>query len=274
MDKLEKDNGFKRLNREKLVPILPNLITTAGLILGLASIMSSISIIGIADYSDFNQEIVFRKFWWSTAFIGIALLVDSFDGKVARALGTDSNFGTSYDSLSDLISFGVAPGVLIYVWGLSNYGKIGLMSIFFYVVCVALRLARFNIQSKDNEKDKFMGLPSPMAAGLIFAPILLFTEFQIPPSDIMLIYYLFAAPLVGLIMVSEIPYMKLPNFSRFGNFNMLVVGAIIITAVITNPGIMTVAVIYTYFLLGLFVCVYKIFRNKILADKEAEIFNG
>ena len=274
MDKLDKNNNLKLLKKEKLVPILPNLITTAGLILGLASIMSSISIIAIPGYSEFNQEVIFRKFWWSAAFIGIALLVDCFDGKVARALRTESSFGTSYDSLSDLISFGVAPSVLIYAWGTSMYGKIGLMSVFFYVVCVALRLARFNVQSKDSEKDRFMGLPSPMAAGLLFSPILLFSEFQIAPFSLMFTYYLFAAPIIGLVMVSEVSYMKLPNLSKFGNFNVLVGGAIIITAVITNSGIMTVAVTYTYFLLDLSVCIYKLFRNKFSADKQAEIFNG
>ncbi len=273
MDKLKKRNNIKKLKREKLVPILPNLITTAGLILGLASIMSSINILTLENYREFNFELVFRKFWWSCAFIGIAVIVDLIDGKVARALRTESKFGASYDSLSDLISFGVAPGVLIYVWGLITYGKIGLMVVFFYVVCVALRLARFNIQSKEAEKNKFMGLPSPMAAGLLFAPVLLFSEFNIAPGTISGLYYLFAAPVIGLIMVSEISYLKFPKFSRFGQFNKLVIGAIILTAVITNPGIMIVAVTYTYFLLGIVVCLFNLIKNKNSVEETAEIFN-
>lgn len=267
-------NRNNKIEKSRLVPILPNLITTSGLILGLASIMSTINILILQYTQDYNSELIFRRYWWSCAFIGIALLVDSLDGKVARALRTESKFGASYDSLSDLISFGVAPGVLVYVWGLQEFGNIGLMSVFFYVICVALRLARFNVQSKYSEKKRFMGLPSPMAAGLIFSPILLLSEFQIVPLKSILYYYLFATPVIGLFMVSEISYIKLPNFSKFGPFNVLVIGAIIITAVVTNPGIMTVAVTYTYFFLGLAVCLYKIFKEKVSADKEAEIFNG
>ncbi|MGH7885040.1 MAG: CDP-diacylglycerol--serine O-phosphatidyltransferase [Thermodesulfobacteriota bacterium] len=273
MAKLEKKDIRNRINKEKLIPIVPNLLTTSGLILGLASIMTSLEIVTLTGYSDFSSEKIFMKFWWASAFIGFAVIMDMFDGKVARALKSSSKFGTSYDSLSDLVSFGVAPAVLIYVWCLMSFGKLALMAIFFYVVCAALRLARFNIQSKDAEKDNFTGLPSPMAAGLILAPILLFSEFHIAPAGNMTLYYLFATPILGLIMVSDIPYKKFPDFSNVGQFNVLVIGAIIITAVITNPGIMVAIVTTSYFLLGLSTFIFDQFKKRVESKKEREIIN-
>ena len=174
-----------------------------------------------------------------------------FDGKLARILRSESRFGISYDSLSDLVSFGVAPGVLIYVWLLMDSGKLGLMALLFYVVCVALRLARFNIQSQDIEKYSFSGLPSPMAAGLMFAPALLFAEFRLDLAKEFEWFYLLAAPIIGLVMVSDIPYKKLPELKVKGQFNVLVIAAIIISAVISNPAIMIAILVYSYFFFGI-----------------------
>lgn len=273
MAKLEKSDIKEKINREKLVPIVPNLLTTAGLILGLASIMASLEIVMLDGYRDFSSTEIFSKFWWASAFIGFAVVMDMFDGKVARALGSSSKFGTSYDSLSDLVSFGVAPSVLIYVWCLMSFGKLALMALFFYVVCAALRLARFNIQSKKSEKHNFTGLPSPMAAGLILAPILLFSEFEIVPGSRMAILYLLATPILGLIMVSDIPYKKFPDFSNVGQFNVLVIGAIILTAVITNPGIMVALVTLSYFLLGLSMFIFNQVKKRNESEKKQEVFN-
>lgn len=273
MGRIERNDLKKRIKRENLIPIVPNLLTTAGLILGLASIMASLEIVTIANYTEFSSDGIFMKFWWASAFIGFAVIMDMFDGKVARALGSSSRFGTSYDSLSDLVSFGVAPAVLVYVWCLMSFGKLALMAVFFYVVCAALRLARFNIQSKSSERYHFTGLPSPMAAGLILAPILLFSEFSIIPGDISTFFYLFLTPFLGLIMVSDIPYRKLPDFNNVGQFNVLVIGAIIITAVITNPGIMVALVTTSYFLLGISLSVFNQVKKRVVSKKESEIFN-
>lgn len=241
----------RKSKKERLIPILPNIITTASLALGLASIMTSIKIVDLlSSGAGYNDE-VFRKFWWASAFIAISVVMDMLDGKLARALGSESSFGLSYDSLSDLISFGVAPGVLIYVWVLMGTGNLGLMSLLFYIVCVALRLARFNVQSSDVEKFTFTGLPSPMGAGLMFAPVMLFSEFDIFPGGMTMWFYLFAAPVAGLVMVSDIPYRKFPRTRIKGQFNILVVSAIIISAIISNPGIIVTSVVYIYFILGI-----------------------
>ena len=259
----------RKSKKERLVPILPNIITTASLTLGLASIMTSIQIVTLLSGDGGYTEQVFRKLWWASAFIAISVVMDMLDGKLARALGSESNFGLSYDSLSDLISFGVAPGILIYVWVLMGFGKLGLMALLFYVVCTALRLARFNVQSSDVEKFTFTGLPSPMAAGLMFAPVMLFSEFSIIPGMKTIWFYLLAAPIVGLVMVSDIPYRKFPRSRMKGQFNLLVVAAIIISAIVSNPAIIITSVVYIYFIFGIVTYMSRYFLKRKSEEPES-----
>ena len=265
------DNKRKKSKRQRMLPVLPNLFTTGSLFCGLLSIMTSIQIASLSEIQASDSERFYRKFWWAAAFIGIAGLLDLIDGRIARILKSQSNFGLSYDSLSDLVSFGVAPGVLIYVFTLMQSGKLGLMVALFYIVCTALRLARFNVQSGNREKYAFTGLPSPVAAGLMFSPILLFSEFQITPDDRMMWFYLILAPFVGLLMVSDVPYLK---GLRLGwakkPFNVLVVAAIIFTAVITNPEIMVLLVVYLYSLIGLILYIARQFKEKPKVIEETE----
>ena len=250
------------------------MLTTVGLTLGLASIVTSISIHGNRASAAVSGEWLFNRFWWAAAFIGMAVLVDMLDGRVARALNSESRFGASYDSLCDLVSFGVAPAVLLYVWGLSEYGNPGLMAMLFYVVCAALRLARFNVQFTTKEKRVFTGLPSPMAAGLVLSPILLLSEFQIIATPLMKSFCLFFVPVVALVMVSEVPCRKFPRIARFGPFSTLVAGSIIITALITNPGVVAVVITYCYFILELGRCAWKLAAKAASRDKESESLAG
>ena len=270
----EKRLSRKRLQKEKLIPLLPNIITTGSLTLGLASIMKSLQILSIKVIPGTPVDQIYSMFWWAAAFIAGAIVLDMLDGRVARALGSESRFGISYDSLSDLVSFGVAPGGLIYVWCLMDAGKLGLMALLFYIVCVALRLARFNIQANDLEKYNFFGLPSPIAAGMMFAPVMLLSEFNMSPGSTVIWFYLIASPVFGLIMVSDIPYRKFSELKMKGPFNMLVIAAIIISAVISNPSIMVIILVYSYFLLGLITYVYNFMKKKEAArDNAADFFN-
>ncbi len=260
----------KKSRGQRVIPIIPNLLTTGSLFLGLISILTSIQIVSHAGYQEFADEWVYRKFWWAGAFLGFAIVLDLFDGKLARLLKSESEFGLSYDSLTDLVSFGVAPGVLVYVWSLMHSGKFGLMAVLFYMVCSALRLARFNLQSKTVEKNRFYGLPTPMAGGLLFSPILLFSEFKIAPNEIMMWFYLVAAPFVGLLMVSNVPYLKYPKINLAGPFNALVVSAIIIAAIVTNPEIMFISIVYIYFLVGLILYVGKQLMRRPTVTEEVK----
>lgn len=260
----------KKSKRQRVIPVLPNLFTTGNLFCGLLSIMTSIEVIVAVSEGGASEEWVFRRFWWAGAFIVISAFLDMLDGKLARFFKHESKFGLSYDSLSDLVSFGVAPAVLVYTWVLMGSGKIGLMAVLFYAVCTALRLARFNVQSGDEEKLSFTGLPSPAAAGLMIAPVMLLTALDIVPDYRVVWFFLIAAPVIGLLMVSNVRYSKRPYFNLGGPFNALVVAAIIFAAVITHPEIMFIFIVYLYALLGIALYVLKQLKGKPKLSDEAK----
>ncbi|MEQ9619755.1 MAG: CDP-diacylglycerol--serine O-phosphatidyltransferase [Deltaproteobacteria bacterium] len=261
----------KKSRRQRVMPVLPNIFTTGNLSFGLLSIMTSLQIMeGLAGGA--SPEWLFRKFWWAGAFVVISFFFDTLDGKLARFIKHESNFGLSYDSLSDLVSFGVAPGVLIYVWTLLDAGKLGHMALLFYIVCAALRLARFNVQSGDVERFNFTGLPSPMAAGLMVSPLMLLSSLNIEPDARVMWFYLIAAPVIGLLMVSNVRYSKRPTVRLGGPFNALVVAAIIIAAIITNPEIMFIFLVYLYALSGLAYYAYRQLKKE--SEVSEEVHSG
>ncbi len=172
------------------VHILPNLITTAGLFSGFYSIVASL-------HGDFLVAAI---------AIMAANVFDALDGRVARVTRTTSQFGIEYDSMSDLVAFGVAPGILVYRWALEPWGTFGWLAASLYVTCGALRLARFNVQYDNVEKRSFVGLPIPAAAEVIASTVLLyyFLGFQ-GVTDRHLVALLVVYALAGL-MVSNVRY--------------------------------------------------------------------
>ena len=143
----------KKTNRG--IYLLPSILTTFGMFAGFYSIIASIN----GDYT------------LAAISIMVAMLWDTLDGRVARLTNTQSDFGAEYDSLADLVSFGMAPALLVYEWSLSDLGRIGWLAAFLFLACAALRLARFNTQVGISEKRYFQGLPSPAAAGVIASMI-------------------------------------------------------------------------------------------------------
>lgn len=143
------------------VYLLPNIITTGGLFAGVYSILASVR----GDY------------WVAAAAILVANVCDILDGRAARMTRTTTRFGTEYDSLADVIAFGVAPGILVYTWALQPWGSAGWLAASTYVACGALRLARFNVQYESAEKRHFLGLPIPAAAEVIASLVLLYYFF-------------------------------------------------------------------------------------------------
>ncbi|MDO9320836.1 MAG: CDP-diacylglycerol--serine O-phosphatidyltransferase, partial [Pseudomonas sp.] len=137
--------------RHRGVYLLPNLFTTANLFAGFFSIISAVN----------------GKFEIAAITVFVAMVLDSLDGRVARLTNTQSAFGAEYDSLSDMVAFGVAPAMLAYEWALSGLGNVGLAVSFIYVACAALRLARFNTQIGKVDSRYFIGLASPAAAGVV-----------------------------------------------------------------------------------------------------------
>jgi len=212
----------------------PNLITTAALLSGFYSIIASMN-------GNFQQAIY---------AIFLAALLDGLDGRVARAIGAQSAFGEQYDSLSDLLAFGVAPAILMYSWSLDSLGRIGLACCFVYTACAAFRLARFNVQIGVVDKRYFIGVASPLAAIIIISLVwvgLDFPEiFDIRERGIQAIS---AAVIVsvGLLMISNIKYYSFKTVDRKRvPFFVLPIAVFIFAAITYNipVGILVISLIY------------------------------
>jgi len=169
--------------------LLPNLFTTAGLFAGFYAIVA-----GMKGQFDVAAIAVF-----------VAMIMDGLDGRVARLTGTESEFGAQYDSLSDMVCFGVTPALVVYSWGLQYLGKFGWLAAFFYAAATALRLARFNIQSVQADKRFFIGLPCPAAAAVVAGMVWVGTDFAIPGKRISELVAIVTI-IVASLMVSNVRY--------------------------------------------------------------------
>jgi CDP-diacylglycerol--serine O-phosphatidyltransferase len=196
------------------VYILPNLFTTGGLVAGFYSIICT-------------HDARYRT---AAYMVLLAQVCDILDGRIARLTRATSSFGVQYDSLADLIAFGVAPGFLVYAWALTPWGRWGWLASTAYVACAALRLARFNVQIGTVEKRHFLGLPSPAAAGVVATTVLLFYWVGgqgTPNKHIMMLLVIFG---VAALMVSEIRYFSFKEFHihRRHPFPVLLAGIAIV----------------------------------------------
>jgi CDP-diacylglycerol--serine O-phosphatidyltransferase len=175
--------------RKRGIYLLPNLFTTLNLFAGFYAIVQGM-----------NHE--FEK---SAIAIFVAMILDSIDGRVARLTRTQSAFGAEYDSLTDMVSFGAAPALVVYEWALRDMGRIGWIAAFVYCVGAALRLARFNTQLSVADKRWFTGLPSPAAAALVAGMIWVFNDYQVGGGEVKF----FAAAVTiyaGITMVSSVKF--------------------------------------------------------------------
>ena len=211
----------------KGVYVLPSLITTFGLFSGFYSVIASVR----------------GDFFVAAVAILIANVFDILDGRVARLTNTTSRFGIEYDSLADLIAFGVAPGILVYRWALQPWGSWGWLAASLYVTCGALRLARFNIQYETAEKRHFLGLPIPAAAEVIASAVLLYYYLGgegVTHKRTLLLLLTYG--LAGL-MVSNIKYFsfKETELYRRQPFWMLVAVIIVLKLLVAEPQIMLFA---------------------------------
>ena len=183
---------FKIVESKKTRYILPNILTIAGVCLGISSIKFSLDL-------NFNMAVI---------FITLAAILDALDGRIARLIKGTSDFGKELDSLTDFVSFGIAPAFIIYFWKLNNYGKLGWAITLIYSVCCVLRLARFNLTKFKSEEswkqNYFEGVPSPIGALLILSPLVLeLTEFNILISSN---YFVPVFTLtIALLLISKIP---------------------------------------------------------------------
>ncbi len=219
---MKREKKFKKERSRRGIYILPNIFTSLNLFCGFYAVIASID----------------GKFVAAAVAIIIGVLFDILDGKIARATNTTSKFGIQYDSLSDLVSFGLAPGVMIYLWALKPLGRIGWLAAFLFTACGALRLARFNSQVGTISSDYFVGLPIPAGAGMA-ATTILFCNRVTVSGNVNPILILVLLYMLSFLMVSTIKYnsFKKPELFRKMNFNVLVAVILIFIFIAAQPSI-------------------------------------
>lgn len=230
---------------------LPNLLTAANLFCGFYSIIASLQ--------DFYIP--------ACIAILVAGVFDLLDGRIARLTKGHSKFGEEFDSLSDLVSFGLAPAMLLYLWSLESFGRIGWLASFVFVVCGALRLARFNAKSSSLEKKYFEGLPIPIAAYTLVTLTLLFHELMLEESKNY--FNLIITIVLGALMVSNIKYRSFKDLdlkSR-SSFGVLITAIFILMVIAYNPGIMMFVAMISYVASGPF---FYFFEKGPVRKKKVE----
>lgn len=227
--------------------ILPNILTTGNMFFGFVSIVHSLK-------GDFLMA--------AYAIIGAAVF-DALDGRVARLTQATSKFGMEYDSLSDLVSFGVAPAILLFLWALKPFDRIGWLASFLFMACGALRLARFNVQAASVEKKYFQGLPIPMAAGIVATSVTAAQQTGINPEKN--IYALGMTILLSFVMVSNFRYrsFKELDFRQRKPFFTLIIGLCFLIFIALNPEVNLFIAFISYALLGALMGVLTPARRKI-----------
>ncbi len=233
--------------------VLPNIFTSLNLFCGFYAIIASID----------------GKFIAASVAILIGIMFDTLDGKIARATRTSSKFGVEYDSLADLISFGLAPGVMIYLWALRPLGRIGWLAAFLFMACGALRLARFNTQTGSNAGDHLVGLPIPAGAGMSVTTFLFFERLGIDGNStpILILIMLYV---LSFLMVSTIKYesFKKPEVFKKMNFNVSVAAILILIFIAAQPSIALFLMGVSYVTLGPFNALRKIKQAKAEAHNS------
>ncbi len=247
----DKEIGRGRRRVRKGVYLLPNLLTSASLFGGFYSIMACLE----------------GSFVKAAVAILISALLDALDGRIARLTGTSSKFGMEYDSLSDLVAFGLAPAILIYTWALKPFGRYGWLAAFLYVVCGALRLARFNVQITTIESKRFNGLPIPAAAALVASTVLMFFYLGQGQETAKHVTILVLVYSLAFLMVSNIKYysFKELNLSRRMPFRLLVGLILLLIVVAAEPPVMLFVLTLGYVLSG--PVTELMYRRKKLAQK-------
>lgn len=240
---------------KKGVYLIPNLFTTGNLICGFFSIIST-----------FNG-----RYLQAAVFVILAHVWDILDGYVARLTKTTSPFGVEFDSLADLVSFGVAPAILVYYWALVPWGTWGWLAACLHVVCGALRLARFNVQIKTVEKTHFVGLPIPAAAEMIAAIVLMYYFLGGEGAANKQVILLLVIYLLAGLMVSHFQYFSFKQMAlkKRHPFWILVAAIVFIKLTIAEPQIMFFTVFLLYTLSGPLLWCLTIHKRR--REKSAEI---
>jgi CDP-diacylglycerol--serine O-phosphatidyltransferase len=250
------NSSNNKIKGKKGIYLLPNLFTTFGIFFGFYGIISSMS----GNYSDAGFAIF------------VAMLMDSFDGRVARMTNTTSAFGAEYDSLADMVSFGVAPALIAYNWGaLEQLGKFGWLAVFVYVVCGALRLARFNVMPETIDKKYFQGLPIPAAAGVVVGLVWFGEKMHLDGSSYSMLVALVTVG-CGLLMVSNFRYHSFKEVDWKGKvpFVSLLLMVLIVVMVAINPPLVLFPAFSIYLISGPIVTFMQLQKIRSQRKKESK----
>lgn len=240
----ETSENPKRLSMH--IYVLPNLVTTGNIFFGFYAIVHAVQ----GDFLKAAYAIV------------AASVFDLMDGRLARLTRSTSKFGAEYDSLCDLVSFGVAPAILLFMWALQPFGRLGWLACFLYATCGALRLARFNVQAGVIEKAYFQGLPIPMAAGIVASSVLAFKELEMDASGN--VGLLAMTYLLAFVMVSTFRYRSFKDLDLKQRlpFRYLIFGVCIFVLVAYRPEVNLFFLFLTYAVLGAVFGILNFGKNK------------
>jgi CDP-diacylglycerol--serine O-phosphatidyltransferase len=212
------------------------------------------------------------KFDYASIAIFAAMILDGIDGRVARLTNTQSEFGAEYDSLSDMVSFGAAPALVMYVWALRDFGKLGWLAAFVYCACASLRLARFNTNMGVVDKRYFQGLPSPSAAALVAGFIWLMNDLRIPSDAVSWVAWIITV-YAGLTMVTNVPFysFKDVNFRKSVPFIAIFIIVLFFVAVASDPPSVLFGMFVFYGLSGYGVYFWRLYKGKPVSIIQTEL---
>jgi CDP-diacylglycerol--serine O-phosphatidyltransferase len=248
------ESDHERSGRARGIYLLPNLFTTAALFAGFYGVLAAM-----------NDQ--FEK---AAIAIFVAMILDGLDGRVARLTNTQTAFGAEYDSLSDMVAFGLAPSLVMYEWSLSALGKLGWLAAFIYTAGAALRLARFNSQLGTADPRFFTGLPSPSAAAILAGWVWVAVDNDLP-SDTTAWWALVLTAGVGLLMVSNIRFHSFKQIDFKGKvpFFAIVVVMLVFAVILSEPPLVLFAIFFVYTLSGPVLALQRQYRKR-RAAKAAE----
>ena len=235
--------------------VLPNLFTTVGLFAGFYAVIAAVN----------------GQFEVAGIAIFVAGILDGLDGRVARLTNTESEFGAQYDSMTDLVAFGIAPSLLVYEWSLRDLGKVGWMLAFVYAAAVALRLARFNVQSVVVNKRYFQGLASPPSAGLLISIVWLGESYDLTGNAV-LSFTAITTLCAAALMVSSVRYFSFKDvdFRSRVSFLYLILIVFGIAVFFSHPPLVLFVVSFTYALSGPVVTLRMARRRRRASDARTE----
>ena len=235
MNQDPEETSNKSKLRSKGIYLLPNLFTTGALFFGFYAVVASMN----------------GHFEKAAIAVFVAMILDGLDGRVARLTNTQSEFGAEYDSLADMVSFGVAPALIAFSWSLQSLGQVGWIASFIYVAGAALRLARFNTQVDTADKNYFTGLASPAAAAIVAGTIWALSEYGVEGPD-MAVLMAIVVGASGMLMVSNFQYHSFKGFDLKGKVPFVAMFAVVGVFVVVSldPPLILLSIFLIYGLSG------------------------